>query len=292
MAHPHSLATALALSVGMLVTTASGVLAQELCVSVGHPAKGWLIGGVPLTDSERLQAREGRNFGTRETVDALVTAVDAVHQRFPGGHSLVTGDLSRRHGGKLSPHLSHQSGRDADVGYYLHTAVPPKWFRKATIEALDLPRTWTFVASLMADGKVEYIFMDYRLQRVLHGYARDVAGLSSKLLLRTFAYPRGKRARVGIIRHLKGHRDHMHIRFRSPRAVANVQAYAARHGADSLRPVPRHATVKRGWTLSGMARKFRTKVAKLREWNGIRRGHMLHPGDRLIVGWRSPIGLP
>jgi len=279
---------AIALGAGLLAVAPS-VGAEALCVSVGQPANGWLMGAVALPGSGRLQVRKGRNFGTQEMIDAILAAVDTVHAAHPGAHSLVTGDLSRRQGGKLSPHLSHQSGRDADIGYYLHSHVPPKWFRKATADSLDIPRTWAFVASLLADGKVEYIFMDYRLQRLLYEYARDRAGYSLQRLLRTFAYPRGAGAHVGIIRHLRGHRDHMHVRFHSPRAVANQERYAAEHGADALKPVPRRATVKRGWTLSHMARKFRTSVAKLREWNRLRRGDMLYPGDQLIVGWQSPL---
>jgi murein endopeptidase len=291
MVRLRHLGLAIALGAASLVA-APEAGAEEMCVSVGQPSNGWLMGAVMLPGSERLQARKGRNFGTREMVDAILAAVDAVHATYPGAHSLVTGDLSRRNGGRLSPHLSHQSGRDADIGYYLHTDVPPRWFRKATTETLDVPRTWTFVASLMADGKVQYIFMHYRLQRLLYEYARDVAGYSRQRLSRTFAYPRGSGAHAGIIRHLKGHRDHMHVRFHSPEAVANQERYAIAHGSDALKPVARRAKVRRGWTLSHMARKYRTTVAKLREWNSLRRGGYIHPGDRLIVGWRSPVSAP
>ena len=84
----------------------------------------------------------------------------------------------------------------------------------------------------------------------------------------------------------------MHVRFHSPQAVANQERYAVEHGSDALKPVARKATVKRGWTLSHMARKYRTSVSKLREWNRLRRGDYIHPGDRLIVGWQSPLGDP
>jgi len=145
------------------------------------------------------------------------------------------------------------------------------------------------MSSLLADDKVEYIFVDYRLQKRLYEYARDTVKLSKGVLLRTFSYPRGRGARVGIIRHLKGHRDHMHVRFHSPKAVANQRSYAKEHGRDSLKPTARRVTVRKGWTLSHIARKYRTTVAKLRTWNKLRRGATLYPGDKLIVGWRSPL---
>jgi murein endopeptidase len=267
----------------------SSVQAAPRCVSVGEPSNGWLIGGRTLPGSERILVRDGRNFGTPEMVEAIVAGVDAVHSRHPGAHRLVTGDLSRREGGRLSPHLSHQSGRDADIGYYLHTHVPPRWFRKASRESLDVPRTWAFVSSLLKDGKVEYIFMDYRLQRLLYEHARDSVKLGAGALSRTFSYPRGRGARVGVIRHLKGHRDHMHVRFHSRTSVANQRGYAKEHGADALKPTARRATVRKGWTLSHIAKKYRTSVAKLRSWNKLRRGATLYPGDRLIVGWRNPL---
>ena len=263
--------------------------AKARCVSVGKPSDGWLIGGVALEGSERILIRKGRNFGTPEMVEAIVVAVDLVHEKHPGAHRLVTGDLSRPAGGKLPPHVSHQSGRDADIGYYVHGSIPPRWFRKADEDTLDVPRTWTFVSSLMSDDKVQYIFMDRRLQKLLYAHARDHAGLDAATLSRTFSYPRGKGARVGIIRHLKGHRDHMHVRFHARQSVANQRQHVAEHGHDSLKPIAKRATVKRGWTLSHMARKYRTSVDKLRTWNKLRRGATIYPGDRLIVGWKSPM---
>lgn len=260
-----------------------------LCVSVGAANNGWLIGGVPLDADARLQTREGRNFGTVETIEGIREAVERVHKRFPRHtHRLVVGDISRRSGGRLRPHRSHQSGRDADIGYFHKDKPAPRWFRKARASTIDLPRTWTFIEGLLADGKVEYLFIDYALQGLLYNYALKKRKMSKGKLSRLFAYPRGRRARVGIIRHSSGHRDHMHVRFHSPDAVAAVTAYIARHGEDAIEPVPVHATVKSGQTLTSIARRHRTTVKKIRAWNGLERGKLLHPGDRLVVGWERP----
>ncbi|MDP6946188.1 MAG: hypothetical protein QF464_18715, partial [Myxococcota bacterium] len=89
------LGLAIALGAASFVLAPDSARAEELCVSVGHPANGWLMGAVALPGSERLQVRDGRNFGTGETVEAILAAVDAVHEAHPGAHRLVTGDLSR-----------------------------------------------------------------------------------------------------------------------------------------------------------------------------------------------------
>ena len=72
----HHLGLALALGVASLVT-APNAGAEELCVSVGKPSNGWLMGGVALPGSEHLQVRKGRNFGTQETVDAIAETFEA-----------------------------------------------------------------------------------------------------------------------------------------------------------------------------------------------------------------------
>ena len=107
-------------------------------------------------------------------------------------------------------------------------------------------------------------------------------------LTRLFAYPRGRKARVGIIRHLRGHADHMHVRFHAPESVAAVKEYVRRHGNKVLKPLPVYTRIKRGDSLWKLARRHRTTVKKLRRWNRIRGRKILRPGKKLVVGWRRP----
>src|SRR5262249_5224777 len=87
--------------------------------SVGAPSAGALVNGVQMPKGDHWQLVDpGRAWGTQETVDALVHCIDRVNQRLPGAPAIAIGHLSARSGGHLSPHRSHQSGRDADVGYY------------------------------------------------------------------------------------------------------------------------------------------------------------------------------
>ena len=89
-------------------------------VSIGTAARGSLYNAETLDPSERISVRIGRHYGTREMVTAIRQAVDDVHADFPNTPKLAVGDLSRKRGGFFPPHVSHQSGLDADIGYYLN----------------------------------------------------------------------------------------------------------------------------------------------------------------------------
>jgi len=154
-----------------------------------------------------------RGYGTTKAVRLLGEAAKEVARRHPGGGPVRVGDMSWSGGGRMPPHLSHHEGRDADVGYFrLGEESRDPFFRVTRAKELDLPRTWTLLEALLRSGEVEYIFMDYTLQRALHGYARSL-GLSAEALRPIFQYPRPSWERVGIIRWVKGHHTHFHVRF-------------------------------------------------------------------------------
>ena len=78
----------------------------------------------------------------------------------------------------------------------------------------------SLVGKSRSESTVEYIFLDYRLQRRLYKYAKKV-GWSDRALERVFQYrpsgKGGKRSLRGIIRHEPGHRNHYHIRVKCPK---------------------------------------------------------------------------
>ncbi len=258
-----------------------------MTVSIGRPDRGWLIKGKPLQGSAKLKVRKGRNYGTPELIEAINQAVDAVHAAFPKTPKLVTGDLSRAAGGKLRRHLSHQSGRDADIGYYFKGRELDH-FRKATRRSLDVPRTWAFMEALLATGRVEYMFVDHRLQKPLYTYAKDTKKLPAERLLQLFQYPRRRGNRVGIIRHSRGHADHLHLRVFAPRSVAAARVYIEKHGVEVLAPLPVYYRIRRGDSLARIARKHRCRIKDLTRWNRMSRRKTLRIGKKLVVGWRRP----
>lgn len=237
-------------------------------MSVGRPNAGRLINGVQMPEGDGWEiVAPGAAWATQETVDALKATITKVARAFQGTPRLPIGDISAQNGGYLSPHLSHQAGRDVDIGYYYSTGH--RWYRRATAENLDLPRTWAFVRALVTDTDVEMLLIDRSIQGWIRDYA-ERAGESREWLDLLF---RGKGATPPLIRHAPGHATHIHIRFYSPTAQETARrAYPAlvRHhkvpvGASFVTHVAR-----KGDTLAKLARRFHTTVRAIRQANGLK----------------------
>ena len=153
-----------------------------------------------------------RAWGTMLTVSRVAEVLSTHYMKYPDAPPLLVGDISRKGGGFLSPHRSHRRGRDVDIRYPL--LKPDKRYVPATADTWDLKRTWSLIRAFIKTGDVEYIFVDYKLQKTLHAHAQK-KGLSEEQLLELFQYPRHKRAMTGIIRHEKGHKTHFHVRFKA-----------------------------------------------------------------------------
>jgi penicillin-insensitive murein endopeptidase len=254
--------------------------------SVGPASAGALVNGVQMPRSDRWQLSDpGRAYGTQETVDALTRCVERVNLRFPGTPAIMIGHLSARNGGHLSPHRSHQSGRDADVGYYYKGGTKP--FIHAGAENLDLPRTWALVKAALQETTVEMILIDHAVQRVLADYAAS-SGESPAFIDEVFQI-RGKNARAPI-RHVKGHDNHIHFRFHNPIAEAmgrrvarfvvipRVPQQQPSHGArvavekaDAPPSAPAYAQIRArsGDTLVILARRYGTTVDEIQRANNL-----------------------
>jgi len=183
-------------------------------VCLGRPNRGRLWNAVELTSEPglRVMVNHDNSWGTAATVRSLRAAVAELRAKHPGAPDLNIGDLSRERGGYLRPHRSHQLGLDADLGYFYRANA--KWYTKATAENLDRQLTWAFLKSLIAEGGVEYVFMDRSVQSWLHNYALD-QGEDPAWLEKIFESPAHKDT---LIRHAYGHVTHFHVRFLDPAA--------------------------------------------------------------------------
>ena len=273
--------------------TYQGELKEDTCIAFNWGSSGFLKNPLELASNELYKTREsknptlGRNYGLPEMIFAIKAAVEAVHEAHPNTKRLVIGDLSRPTGGFFPPHLSHQSGRDADIGYYINGKQEPEYLMKIRANQLDVERTWTFLHSFLKDDKVQYVFMDHWLQRPLYNYLKNEIKLSPRLLSKYISYPRRK---GGIIRHLKGHADHMHVRFYAPQSLEAGKAYLRKHGAKVVKPMPVYYRIRKGDNLIKISRRFRIKWTKLMKWNRLNRqkARRLRAGKRLVVGYRTP----
>ncbi|TNF27979.1 MAG: hypothetical protein EP329_18785, partial [Deltaproteobacteria bacterium] len=115
------------------------------------------------------------------------------------GSVLWAGDASARHGGDLSNHASHNSGRDVDLAFYRRTVdgalgdlptmtVVAEDLRAAAGMRFDTARNWALVAALLEDPEVQiqWIFVVSYLREALLAEARAV-GAAPELLARAAA---------------------------------------------------------------------------------------------------------
>jgi len=185
--------------------------------SVGVASGGTLEGGVPMLDGPGrvLKMIPWKGWATADTVATL----DRVLRRWAADESnsqaVLVGNMSARHGGRLKPHSTHQSGRDVDLGYMqkLPAGEELNW-RSMTADNLDPAATWKLLQLLRATGKLEVVFIDTKIQKLLHAWALDKGGMSKSSLRRWMEYPRSGPVRSAIIQHVAGHTDHLHARFK------------------------------------------------------------------------------
>lgn len=186
---------------------------RKAAESHGKPAEGGLEDGARLPKRGAGFFHIGKHpFGTDETVTYTQYAAWVVAKLFPGTAPVVVGDISRDGGGRLPPHRSHRSGRDVDIGYYARANKKLRWF-KALEDELDSAKTWTLVEALLRTGAIQYIFIDRGIQEQLYRHAR-AEGWDEATLDAIFQYPGGRKRTI--IRHVRGHRNHLHVRFRCP----------------------------------------------------------------------------
>ena len=179
--------------------------------SVGKTSAGSLYGPTRLPRRGKGYRHIGDDpYGTSEAVAYLQFAAWAVTLKHPKTVPVVIGDLSAKGGGRLRPHRSHQSGRDADVGLYRTGNRRLKWFRALPASELDVGKTWTLIEALLRTGAVKYIFLDRSIQQQLAAYASRL-GWTDAALAQVFQYPGGNRR--ALIQHVSGHRNHLHVRF-------------------------------------------------------------------------------
>ncbi len=182
--------------------------------SRGAANGGRLDSAQPLTSGKGFFVRNpDRAYGTEIALNTIVDCIGETRDRFPKAHDLFVGDLSFKGGGYMKPHKSHQSGRDADISYYIKGGPDARRFTVATRQTLDVEKTWDLFERFIESGKVVYIFVDYSLQEVLYEHAQK-KGKKQEFLDKVFQYPRGRGHSVGIIRYSRGHDDHFHIRFK------------------------------------------------------------------------------
>jgi LysM repeat protein len=239
------------------------------CASLGKTNAGALFGGKAMESSEFWKVNNGKeSYGTPETIAYLSHAIERVNQVYPETAPISIGDISTVKGGHFRPHLSHQAGRDVDLGFYYKDGSA--WYAHANSKNLDMERTWALIKFTITETDVEVIFLDRSLQSLLRAHAAE-AGEDEAWLEQVFGGP-GTNLRPMIL-HEPGHKTHLHIRYYNPIAQeTGRRVYSALLKHKKIKPPTYYLKykVKRGDSLNRIARKHKTTVAILKKANRLR----------------------
>jgi len=180
--------------------------------SRGLPTRGSLVNGQRLPESElyTLKPREGY-YASTQTMAQLQRGIASFRRRTKFAGEVLISSASKRKGGRFPPHLSHQSGRDLDIGLVAYPMLATG--QEASEGEVDWAATWALIREFLDSGQVEFVFLAYVHQQKLYEAAQAM-GTSEEVLEEVFQYPKGPQSGRGTIRHSPGHERHFHIRFR------------------------------------------------------------------------------
>jgi penicillin-insensitive murein endopeptidase len=172
----------------VLVTSSVSAAPTANAISVGAPNHGELQNARALHTGKRIRvvetyASDDARYGTEDLVLLLEHAAHRVAQ-IGQPFTLAVGDLSKQRGGPIARHASHQSGRDADLGFYLRGAKGQVLVdRFLPVDAagrvvgnpsivFDDARNWALVDALLDTSvRVTHIFVAPTIRTRLLAYA-------------------------------------------------------------------------------------------------------------------------
>lgn len=197
---------------------------SKMSLSVGHPNAGYQVRAKKLKKGpglEILPKSRDRVYGHPSLVLMLQRSAKQIARSFPGS-TLTVGDLSFAGGGPLVGHASHQSGRDADILFYVRDAKgriakTPGFIafggdgkaRDGSGLVFDDERNWQLVQAWAKDHRagLAYVFISRPLRARLlawgskHATKDDIAKVAALFVQPDDSEP---------------HDDHYHVRIRCP----------------------------------------------------------------------------
>ena len=137
----------------------------------------------PITDS--VPNLPTRLYGNERTIRTLISVIAAYRAAHPNAPRVVVGDISRRDGGRMDDHVSHQNGLDVDVYY-------PRRDRRARAP--------------FSVGQIDHHLAQDLLDRFVAAGARMIF----------VGYSTGLHGPSGVVIPYPNHDNHMHVRFPRP----------------------------------------------------------------------------
>ena len=231
---------------------------QTISRSIGNVSFGYLISAraiqYPHPNVSMLRAHAGRNliYTSDQMVELVEGAALYVREKHPDTVTFV-GNFSAVGGGDIPYSVSHNSGRDADLAFFMTNEeglsveapnlLPMDEKGKHETDSgevylFDTPKNWTLIEGLLksAKGNLQLILISGPLKKMLLDYAREnkvnkktIARADALLLVPRSALP---------------HDDHFHIRIRcSERDLESGCKNSTRRGR--MESEPRTRTILR-----------------------------------------------
>ncbi len=195
---------------------------RSTALSVGKPNRGRIQNGIQLPESEYYTLRDpDRSYGSSHAVKVIHDSIASFRVETGYTGEIKIADLSKRGGGRLRPHSSHQSGRDVDIRLPKRKGVAKG---DTSISAIDWDLSWALVKAFIDSGEIEYIFLVTARQKALRKAAKR-AGASDEEVARAIQYPGKRGTNKGIVRHAKGHTMHIHIRIKCADSNSRCVSY-------------------------------------------------------------------
>lgn len=209
-----------------------------MSLSIGHPNRGTQLRAKRLRESDFLEIKRGSGahaYGHPSLVLMLDRSARQVAQAARPRVKMLVGDLSAAAGGPLAGHASHQSGRDADVGFYVTDAKgKPKALDhfvafdgngRAKGESglvFDDHRNWLLVQAWLKDDRagISHVFVSAPLRRRLLRHAERSPLLRKYVEQASVLLKQPEDAAA--------HDDHFHVRIRCPDGQSEICAEESR----------------------------------------------------------------
>ncbi len=179
-------------------------------MSVGTTSRGSLIGSrtLPVEGEHHIIIARARprntNYGHPTTINILLHAAKYVAKTYPDA-KLAMGNIAYKNGGDIRWSVSHNSGRDADIAFYVKDAMTGEPVdaapdlmmfdddgRSKDVEGylFDVERNWQFVRGLLdyEQAQIQYVFISDGLKALLLQHAmnlgepEDVIAMASDIL--------------------------------------------------------------------------------------------------------------
>ncbi|MCB0411842.1 MAG: penicillin-insensitive murein endopeptidase, partial [Bdellovibrionales bacterium] len=197
----------------------------------GTQTKGFLRNATLFEDDIKcgiLRQADGGDYfwATEMLIDYIEKAACAVENAFPSRSPLRVGTLSRKKGGKVGEHGSHQNGLDADIFFYSKVPNRGAWSPvKEGFKNFDFERNWKLLLTLnylsepneesshresglmiaFVDPEIKEAICDWVSEKGQMPTDRNSREYKSLQYLRTYYIDKGK--------DVSDHDNHFHFRF-------------------------------------------------------------------------------